>query len=273
MTLIVSGMGATLYSVGALTAFFVEGQLGRIFRERRMYNAIEDLEGHAIICGGGRTGVHVVEEHFLLGKPFVVIDNDIEHLRSLEEHHKGILTLHGDATHEETLEKAGIRRAGALVAALGTDKDNLYLTVTARYMCKDLAIIVRVLDHDTAPRFEAAGATTVVSPTYLGGLRLAAQVLQPRVVDFLDGMLQSSNDTSVTEAVVQPDSELADRTLSESRLAERVGLLVVALRYPGEKNFLYSPPGDTKLPPGTVVVVIGPKDRVKRLEVLTGQAT
>ena len=271
MFLIVAGMGATLYSVSSLTAFIVEGQVGHYFQEKRMQKRISELTGHTIICGAGRTGTHVIEEHLSLGNSFVVVDNDEHKLEALREHHGNVLTLLGDATREEVLQHAGIEKAASLVAALGTDKDNLYLLVSARYLESKLNIVVRCLDHDAEPKFVAAGATSVVSPTYLGGLRLAAQVLQPRVVDFLDGMLRTSGDTCVTEAVVQEHSELAGKTLVESRLAEKVGLLVVALRQPDSEQFIYSPKGTTVLEAGSVVVVIGPRIYMQKLEILTGE--
>jgi voltage-gated potassium channel len=272
MFLIVIGMGATLYSTSAVTAFIVEGHMGRVFKEERMETRIERLRGHTIICGAGETGSHVVLEHSNVGSDFCVVDRNTRRLENLIEEIPKALYIEGDATKEETLEKAGIHRAAGLVAALSSDKDNLFLLVTARYMRPDLPIVAKCLDHDSVPKFQAAGATHVVSPTYIGGLRLASQVLRPHVVDFLDGMLRGAGNARVSEAVVEEGSEVAGKTLAEARVAERVGLLVVAYRGPGEPTFSYSPGGDTLLEPGSIVVVIGPMDRVRTLESMVSRS-
>lgn len=272
MLLIVAGMGATLYSVSAMTAFIVEGHMGRIFKEERVENRIERLTGHTIVCGAGETGSHVIEEHLSVGKDFVVIDADEERLERMAAEHPDLLYIKGDATDEEVLERVGIHRASGLVAALTTDKDNLFLLVTARYMCPDLYIVSKCLDHDSRGKFHAAGATHVVSPTFIGGMRLASQVLRPHVVDFLDGMLRGQGSARVSECVVEDGSDVCGKTIAETRINERVGLLIVAMRRAGEQAFIYSPAGDTVLEPGSVVVVIGPTERVEHLEKLTRAA-
>jgi len=272
MFLIVAGMGTTLYSVSAMTAFIVEGNMGRIFKEERVENQIERLSGHTIICGVGETGMHVIEEHISVDKPFVCIDANLERLERMSAEHPDLLYVHGDATDEELLERAGVQRASGLVAALSTDKDNLYLLVTARYMCPDLYIVAKCLDHDARGKFNAAGATHVVSPTFIGGMRLASQVLRPHVVDFLDGMLRGQGAARVSECVVEEGSEIAGQTIAETRINQRVGLLIVAMRPSGEHGFVYSPSGDTTLLPGSVIVVIGPTERISQLEALTRAA-
>jgi voltage-gated potassium channel len=269
MLLIVAGMGGTLYSVSAMTAFIVEGHMGRIFKEERVENRIDRLTDHTIICGAGETGSHVIEEHLSVGKPFVCIDSNEERLDRLAQEHPELLFIVGDATDEEVLERAGVQRASGLVAALSTDKDNLFLLVTARYMCPDLYIVAKCLEHDSRGKFHAAGATHVISPTFIGGMRPASQVLRPSVVDFLDSMLRGQGSARVSECVVEQGSEIAGMTIAETRINERVGLLIVAMRPPGESAFVYSPSGETRLPPGSVIVVIGPTERVQMLDELT----
>ncbi len=266
MILIVSGMGATLYSVSSLTAFFVEGYLGRLFREARMERIIEGLRGHTIICGAGATGTHVIEEHAQSGADFVVIDSDRDHLEHALDVHGQFPYIEGDATDEEVLRKAGIERANKLVAVLGNDKDNLFLVVTARYVVPELIIIAKCVEHDSVGKFNAAGASHVVSPTYIGGMRIASQALRPHVVDFLDAMLRTAGEARVAECTIEEGSELAGKRILESRIGERVGLLVVAMKRFGERDFVYSPASDTVLSAGAVIVVIGPLAKVQILE-------
>jgi voltage-gated potassium channel len=268
MGLIVTGMGATVYSVSALTAFIVEGYLGTLFREARLEQEIERLEQHTIVCGAGTTGIHVIDEHVAQGAPLLVIENDETKIASLLEKHPRVLHLVGDATSEEVLARAGVARARALVAVLSADKDNMYLVVSAHFMNPKLRIVARCADHEAVGKFAAAGATDVVSPAYIGGLRMASQVLRPHIVDFLDDMLRSNDGARVSESFVSERSSVAGVSIRDAHIRDRVGLDIVAIKRPGTREFTYSPEESVILEPGTLVVSIGPIELVRRLEAL-----
>jgi len=150
IALIVSGVGALAYAQGNLTALLVEGVIGQVLRRNRMRNAIAKLSRHVVVAGAGSTGKHVIEELVATGTPFVVIDRDLHHLERLSEDVlKGrMLYVHGDATDDHTLVAAGIERARGVVAALTHDKDNLFVTLSARYLNASARIVSKVVeDH------------------------------------------------------------------------------------------------------------------------------
>ena len=60
--LILVGMGATLYFVSTGTAFLLEGELGKVFRRRKMERQLASLEGHMIVCGAGSTAMYATRE-------------------------------------------------------------------------------------------------------------------------------------------------------------------------------------------------------------------
>ena len=211
----------------------------------------------------------MIEEHVRSNQQFVIVERDADAIERLQKDHPDeLLVVTGDATNEETLIRAGLGQASTLVASLGSDKDNLFLVVTARYLRKELNIVAKCLDHDSLGKFTAAGANYVVSPTFIGGMRIASQVLRPHVVHFLDEMLTDRGNARVSEVAIHPESELAGKKIAETDLARRVGLLIVALRHVGQEGFVYSPDGDHVLEPGCIVVVIGPVGRVQLLEEL-----
>lgn len=273
MILVIAGMSVTLYSTSSLTAFIVEGHLRSAVQENRMHRRIARLENHTIICGGGRTGIHIINEHVEMGMPFVVIDNNQAELEHHAAHYPDMLYICGDATDEEILEAAGVRRAKNLVAALSKDQDNLYLVVSARYVCPNVRIIAKCFDHAAAGKFIAAGANHVVSSTYIGGMRIASQVLRPNVVNFFDSISRSSGGSAlVSEVTVHEGSEIEGKTIQEARIGERVNLVIVALKKPGASDFVYSPHKDTRLVKDMVLVTIGPIQRIQVLEQLAGHA-
>jgi voltage-gated potassium channel len=266
IALLLLGAGAAAYSFASITAFVVEGHIHKFFQERRMERNIDGLSSHTIICGCGTTGGHVIDEHKAAGVPFIVIDASAEAIDHARQRTGDFPFLVGDATDEQVLEQAGIERARALVSCLHEDKDNLFLVVAARYRRKDLPIVVKAIEHGSEGRFRAAGATDVVSPTFIGGMRLASLVVRPHVVGFLDKMLRAKSTARVSEAVVERGSQLDNKNLTDARIQDGLGLSVVALRRPSDDDFVYAPSGETLLTPGTTIIVAGPLDRVHELE-------
>jgi voltage-gated potassium channel len=270
IALILAGAGVAAYAFSSITAFVVEGHIRRYFQERRMQRTLSELSGHTIICGCGTTGMHVAKEHVNTGVPFILIDTSqdaIDQARAFIGDPE-VPAIVGDATDEKVLDSAGIDRARALVSALHDDKENMFLVVAARYRRKEMPIVVKVHGHGREGKFKAAGATEVVSPTFIGGMRLASLVVRPQVVTFLDTMLRSKGTSRVSEATVAKGSKLDGTKLGDARLQDDIGLAVVALKRPSDADFVYAPKGDELLSAGTTLVVIGPMERVPQLEAM-----
>ncbi len=259
IVLLVGGMGVTLYSVSSVTAFIVEGHLQRLFRERNMQKKINALSGHYILCGVGETGIHVLHELIAAEVPFVVVEKDEEAChRAGGLINRELLYVVGDSTLEQVLATAGIGRAQGLVATLADDKDNLFLVVTASFMNQDMRIVAKCIDHDSVAKFKRAGASYVVSPNYIGGMRIASQMLRPNVVNFLDNMLRGRDKSiRVDEIEVPEGAGSIGQTLRDLRIGERSGMLVIAVRDPGSDEFDYNPGGSRVLRAGSLLVVIG----------------
>ena len=233
-----------------------------------MDKKIERLSGHYIICGAGRTGGHVLDELVASGRTAVVVERRGDHIRECAERHPDLLTIEGDATQDKTLERAGIHRAAGLVAALPTDKDNLYVVLTARTLNPSLRIIAKADEEEARDKMARAGADSSVCPQSIGGLRMASEMARPTVVSFLDAMLRGKEAALRVEEVTLPEeSPLAGKSLGESAIAQKTGLLVVAMRRPDEE-FRFNPPATVRLAAGDILIVIGDVRHVESLRKL-----
>ena len=260
------GLGITLYAISTITAFIVEEEIGHYFRRRKMVNKISDLKDHYIICGAGRMGIYVINEMVNTKRPFVVIEHSEDRLNKILEEYPDMLYINADATEERTLKTAGIENAMGLIATLGNDSDNMLITVTARYLNRNLRIVVRCIDDNLAEKFKLSGADSVVSANFIGGMRLASEMLRPTVVNFLDRMLKAL-DPSIRfeEILIKEGSKLIGKSISDSRIKEETGLLVVAVKKLDSGEFQYNPSGDYKIITGDTLVVIGNADQISRL--------
>jgi len=264
--LLIFGMGILLYCVSSVTAFVVEGNVSELLRRQRMNRLISEMKDHYIICGAGETGIHVVEELHRTRHPFVVIEADADRVRRIRRIDENIPIYEGDAEESGTLEAVGIERAKGLIAALAEDKDNIFLTITARQLNPALRIISRGVGENAAEKLRRAGADGVVSPNFIGGMRMASELIRPAVVSFLDLMLRDSTRTvRVEEVTIPPGSALIGQALDQGRIHEETGLLVIALRFPGDESFRYNPGSEEVLKEGCALIVIGDLPRIHKL--------
>jgi len=263
------GMGVIVSGASMVTAFVVEGELHEMLRRRKMKKTIGKMRNHTIICGAGRTGMHVITEMAHMKVPFVVVES----LRPLVEElrRKGMHVVEGDAAMETTLTEAGVERAGRLITCLTNDKDNLFVVLTARSMNARVRIVTRFVDDHSAEKFRKAGADALVSPNAIGGLRMASVALRPAVVSFLDKMLRSEDGSlRVEQATIQAGSKLADKTIKEARIGQTTGVLVTALVGDNDE-YRFNPPDTTKLAQGTTIIVMGDVSGVKKLKEMAGE--
>lgn len=252
IALVLLGVGAALYAFSTLLETLVEGRLSQTVGRRRMQHRIRDLSDHVIICGWGRVGKAVAEFLVGNGRTVVVIDHDPDRMNSLD-----LLHVVGDATDDDVLRAAGIERAKSLVAALTTDAENLFVTLSARSLRPDLFIVARARSIDTQMKLTQAGADRVVNPQFIGGARMAAFASQPHVAEFLDVVMHDGSlEFRLEELEVPVGSSLAGQSLRDSRIRDSTGALVLAIRET-DGRFTTNPDPSTVLSAGQVVIAIG----------------
>jgi voltage-gated potassium channel len=265
IVLIIIGVGTALYAFGVILEALVEGHLRGHLEVRRMERQIARMSGHTIVCGWGRVGRAVGGHLAGLGAQVVVVDSSQERLATVPA---GIRTLHGDVTSDDVLHAAGVMRAAALVAAIDTDAENVYVTLSARALRPDLVIVARARTEASEPKLLRAGATRVVNPQRIGGQRMAAAAQQPNVVEFLDVVMHDGSlEFRLEEVPVRAGSRLADHTLQE---ASAGGALVLALRGL-DGTFVTNPSTQTPIEAGAILIAIGTEPQLAALRGAAGQ--
>jgi len=264
--LILVGVGTALYSFTAVLEILIEGHMRDLVRRRSMERSIARMSGHVVVCGWGRVGREVARFLAAAGQEVVVVDRDAART---EEVPYAFVT--GDATEDDTLLQAGVARAAALVAALDTDADNLFVTVACRAMRPDLNIIARARSESSEPKLVRAGANRVVNPQQLGGDRMASFVTQPHVVDFIDVVMHDGTlEFRLEEMPVSPTSPLSGSTLRSVRLHDRTGALVLAVRRP-DGSFDTNPSPELTIEAGDVLIGVGTAAQLDALARFTAQ--
>lgn len=259
MFLIMGGMGIILYGVTEITAFLVEGEMTGVLRRRTMNRAIGKISGHYILCGWGNTGHYVLEELIRTRRRCVIVEKDPERVKKLAE--MKMLVIQGDATEDSVLKSAGIERATGLVAALTSDRDNLFIVITARGLNPKLRIISKIEAVNSQQKFLRSGADSAVSAQYIGGLRMASELVRPNTVNFLDSMLRDNSHLRVEDVQVGSDSKFTGKTLGSCDILSKAGVVLLSLRQ--NEAFQFNPPSNTVLKGGDTLVMMGTPEQIK----------
>jgi voltage-gated potassium channel len=212
--LVLLGVGVAFYILTTVVATVVEGELGLALGVRRMMSRIEALRDHHILCGFGRVGEEIARQFGERGAEFVIVESREESIERARA--KGYLIVEGDATQDESLLRAGIRRARALLAASDSDSGNTYIILAAKGLNPDVFLVARAGQPSSEPRMLGAGADRVISPYRFGGRRMALSVLQPLTVDFIDTLAAGQpGERILAEVAVTAESPLLGRSVSD----------------------------------------------------------
>jgi voltage-gated potassium channel len=258
------GVGTAFYTVTLLATIIVEGGLHRGFEKRRAARMLEQTKDHFILCGYGRIGSIIAAELHQQGVPLVVVERDPARVRQAID--RGWLALEADASREEVLAHAGIHRARGLIAAVGTDAENVFTVLTARVMRPDLFIIARVESDDAEHKLRRAGADRVISPYQIGATHMVQTALRPAVVDFVHLATSSERlDLSMEQVHIKNDSALANQSLVDAGIRQKFGVIVVGIKRAGGA-MEFNPPPEAIMRPGDELVVLGRTEQVKALE-------
>lgn len=265
--LIVVGVGTAAWAISNAA----EVMLGQTFwisvQRRRNRSMVETLKDHHIICGFGRLGRQILRDLKVRGEPFIVVDWDEDVEEELLE--GKVPHLVADATHEQTLRDAGIEQARGLVAALDDDAQNVLTVLTARELNPRLLIIARAGSEPIESKLQRAGADRVVTPSSIGGHRLALALLRPAVHDFFGRLftLGTEPDVDVGQITVPDDSPFAGQTIEGCDLRRIRNVSILAIRRP-DGLFDLNPGAQRRIETGETLIFIGPAESVYDLEAL-----
>jgi voltage-gated potassium channel len=272
VVLLIFGTGSIVFFASTITAFIIEGDLKNVLFASKLKKRMKRMKDHVIVCGAGSTGRNVIEELLTTGVPVIAIDTRESELKELADKFPKaeFAFIVGDATDDDVIAQTNLAAARGVVAALSSDKDNLYLTVSARQSNPGARIVARCAELSHVEKIRRSGADAVVSPNYIGGMRLVSELLRPAVVRFLDDMLRDRRAPFRIEEVRLGERAMElGATLREARVRERFGMTVLAMRARDDEVWTYNPDATEKLAPGMTLVVLGSAAQVADLRSAT----
>ncbi|MCF7807978.1 MAG: potassium channel protein [Candidatus Marinimicrobia bacterium] len=256
-----SGIGIFFLIVGHIAQRTVDLQHYRRFR---MASQVKRINEHFILCGYGRMGQAIAKELVAAGKKFVVIEKDTEKVGNLMV--ADMVYIEGDATDDEVLIKAGIERATTLIGVLKDDQDNLFLTLSARSMKKELFILTRATSLSSIPKMKQAGADMVMNPYETAGIKLARMAMSPGIVEYIELIMRRGNlDLALETYTIKHDSRAENRSIAELEVRKNYNIIITAVEQVGGISD-FNPDPNYKFKAGDKLIALGNMENLLQFE-------
>jgi len=259
---IIFGVGMMFYTLVLLAETFIEGRVRILLGRGKLEKIIEKMNNHYIICGGGRIGFLICRELMAGNIPCVIIDNNSEVIQKAQD--ENFIYCKGDATQDKVLLAAGIKRAKGIICVLPSDAENLYVILTAKELNQKIYIMARSEEEESEHRLLRAGADKVMSPYTLGGVRMAMAIMRPAMLDFIEiTTSRQSLELRMEEIPICKDSPFIAKTLEDSGIRKRFGLIIVAVKKESGK-MIFNPLANYVIEEGDRLISMGEDENVKQ---------
>jgi voltage-gated potassium channel len=262
ISLILLSISVITYFLTLVSRFLLDGDFIQYYKIYRMNQKLEQIQNHVIICGYGRNGREAAS--VLMEKKIQVVTIEEKHDKYFEESPL-ILMIEADATREDTLLKAGIDKARALITTLPNDADNVYVVLTAREMRPDLPIISRASMDSSVNKLKTAGASNIIMPDKLGGAQMATLVLSPDIKELLDIMSVQHSDSFAIREFICPLSG----SLDSMNIRRITGSTVLAIKNQ-KGSYILNPALDTFIESGDKLIAMGSEMQLQAMNQLLG---
>jgi len=273
--IIISGFTVGIYSIGKISAFFVEGELSTLLKKRKMNKALDAMKDHYIVCGYGKTGKHVLDDLLNKGLEVVLIESNDERKEKLKDIvDKKFIHLDADATNDEVLLQAGIKRAKFLISVLPTDVENLFVTLSAKDLNKEIKVITRVDEANSTGKFRKAGADFIVSPIEIATERIVS--IATTSTDFFSfvefsGAKEELRDYKFGLVEIKEGSDIINKTYREANIPQRTNLVVIGY-YSSTSELQVNPKADNVIKLGDNLLVFGNDVQIENLKKIANKS-
>ena len=258
MAIFIFGIGVISYMASQTTQLLFESEL---FLQRAMRKKLKKMEQHYIICGYGRIGHRIAKVLADAGLPLVIVENCTSSIECIQQDKH--IYFQGDAQDENVLKNAGIEKAKTLICTLSSDQDNVFTTLLARELNKDLFILVRANENKNRRRISRAGADKVISPYDIGADRMANVILRPNVEQFIETMtLDDRQDHTFDEVKISEGSLFLGKTIAEVNIQGIYEVLIIAIISTGQ-NIRFNPQSTEVINTGDSLILLGDLKKIQ----------
>ncbi|MCK9609065.1 MAG: NAD-binding protein [Methylomonas sp.] len=171
-----------------------------------------------------------------------------------------------DFRNDEDLKTIGIGSSvNTLLCCFEDDSENVFLTLSARALDKELQIIAIIDSPDAAEKLIAAGANKIIDPYQICGRKIHDMLKRPEINDLFDHTVFGRNDLHIAEVVVSETSFLRDIFVSQLELNTHYNLILIGIinKQISDQMHFVAEEDDRRLNSGDILVILGPSREIR----------
>lgn len=259
---LITGFSFFAFLISTIIKEIISFEFNQFLRRNRMKKKISQFSEHTILCGFGRMGQAIAEQLEKANKEFVII----EEKPSIEEEliARKYPYLIDNASNDECLLAAGIKKANHLITVISSDSENVFISLSARSLNANIQIIARANEESTEHKLKKAGADKVISPYTITSSKITQSIVNPTIEDFLDIVSnEQASNFKLADVIIQKGSPYKNKSLAETNFRE-LGIIIVGIRK-SDGSMIFAPQSTDALNEGDRVFALGNSSGVTRL--------
>jgi len=211
-----------------------------------------------IIVGAGGIGKRLTELATAEGKNNVtILDSNQERCENIARKYDAV-AINADATQEDALDEADVKKADALVTTTKDDAINLMICSLAKN--KGVKRLISVVNQEESkPMYMEKNVKMIKSPNLVMAQHLYKSSTHPSVEDYMN----VGQYAEIFRIPISPNSKISGRTIKKINLPKKC--LIVAVE---RDNKFIIPTDDVELYAGDKVTVLAHKDQVDKVSEL-----
>lgn len=198
--------------------------------------------------------------NLLSDKKYEIIIVDFDKAALQQAFKDGFQIFDSTLLNDNDLIEVGINKdIDALFCVSYSNKNNLFITLSARNLNKDLKIITISKTKSESKKLQIAGATKVLNPNELGAFRIYRYLSKPLMLRVLDDILFSKSDLNISEIHIGDNSQLNGLFLKDMKIHKNFNILLLGImdKELGDKFIFNTKRINHKIDEGDVLVVVG----------------
>jgi len=254
MLIIITGIAMISFVTSVIVSSFSE-KLTEL-KENRLIEEINKEEDFMIICGYGQmTRMFLRHYEHEYAKRYIIIEKDKERVE--EAIKEGYRAIQEDASRHDVIAKFNTNYAQVTLLALtNSDVANIYITLNAKAISRDIRVISRSSSERIAKKSRLAGADSVVMPSLIGNRMLFAAITQPIMYKAFYAILTGQHLAQLDEVNAIYHQKMVGKTIKELALKEQK-LLSIGYESGRRKEFVFNPPLEYVIEEGDILLIMG----------------
>ncbi len=203
---------------------------------------------YIIIVGGGKIGYYLAKQLLEDQHEVLVIEQNAEKCAQIAED-LGEIVMLGDGCEAATLERAGMARAGMVIALTGDDEDNLVVCQVAKHKFNVPHTVARINNPKNERIFKTLGIDATISSTSVILAHIEQELPSHPLIPL---MTLKGGGLEIVEVKIPPEAHVVGKPIKDILLPHQ-SLITLIIGSGGQPRL---PTGDTIIQAGDEVVAV-----------------